>query len=177
MSYLFIVVNSLTLTKGTILYSIIYLIIYTLITQLFHNILKPYKTHMGRTHSLIHVDNSYLNNDTIATNILNPRPSPNEHYAWIIEGITDNVVPGLEHRLTYIASKHSTTKAFQHDNNNLSHHIDDAISNIETNIPQHVSKELYYHNSHTVYILYQIIFGMGGRSGMLRVPKLPAARH
>ena len=41
--------------------------------------------------------NHYLNNDKIATIILNPTPSRTENYLWIPEGISDNVVPGLDH--------------------------------------------------------------------------------
>ena len=44
----------------------------------------------------------FLNNDTIATIMLNPTPALNGNYLWIPERITDNVVPGLDSKLTYI---------------------------------------------------------------------------
>ena len=46
--------------------------------------------------TITYVGNNYLNNDKIATIVLNPTPSLTENYLWIPEGITDNVVPGLD---------------------------------------------------------------------------------
>ena len=48
------------------------------------------------TKTIIYIDNSYLYNNKIATTIVNPTPSLNENYLRIPEGITDNVVPGLD---------------------------------------------------------------------------------
>ena len=42
-----------------------------------------------------------LNNDRIATVILNPTPPIIENYLWIPE-TSDNVVPGLDSLITYI---------------------------------------------------------------------------
>ena len=51
--------------------------------------------------TVTYVGNNYLSNNKIATMILNPTPSLTDNYLWIPEGITDNVVPGLDSLLTY----------------------------------------------------------------------------
>ena len=53
------------------------------------------------TRTINYVDNKYVNNNKIATVIVNPTPSLTENYLWIPEGITDNVVPGLDSLSTY----------------------------------------------------------------------------
>ena len=60
------------------------------------------------TQTINYIDNNYLNNYKIATVIVNPTPSLTENYLWIPEGITDNVVPGLDSLLTYLQSKYAT---------------------------------------------------------------------
>ena len=65
---------------------------------------------------------SILNNNKIATVILNPTPSLNEDYLWILE-TNDNVVPGLDSMITYAQSKYATLTALQN-----------AITNINDNI-------------------------------------------
>ena len=50
---------------------------------------------------------------------LNPTPSLTENYLWIPEGITDNVVPGLDSILTYIQSKYATLAALQNSITNI----------------------------------------------------------
>ena len=57
--------------------------------------------------TITYVDNNYLNNDKIATIILNPTPSLTDNYTWIPE-TPDNVVPGLDSILTYMQSKYAT---------------------------------------------------------------------
>ena len=53
------------------------------------------------TQTINYIDNSYLNNDKIATVIVNPTPSLTDNYLWIHE-VSDNIVPGLDSLLTYI---------------------------------------------------------------------------
>ena len=49
-----------------------------------------------RTQTINYIDNNYLNSNKQAAVILNPTPSLNENYLLIPEGITNNVVPGLD---------------------------------------------------------------------------------
>ena len=56
--------------------------------------------------TITYVDNNCLNDNKIATVILNPAPSLTDNYIWILEGITDNVAPGLDSLLMYIQSKY-----------------------------------------------------------------------
>ena len=51
--------------------------------------------------------------------MINPTPSLNENFLWIPEGITDNVVPGLDRILTFIQSKYTTLTALQNAINNI----------------------------------------------------------
>ena len=88
---------------------------------------------------------------------MNPTPPTNENYLWIPEGITDNIVPGLDSILIYIQSKYATITALQNSITKIHHIINNEINDIETEINtkeitnQHnVSKELYY-NTHTHY--------------------------
>ena len=55
---------------------------------------------------------NHLNNNTIATVILNPTPPLTENYLWIPE-TSENVAPGLDSLITYIQSKHATLTALQ----------------------------------------------------------------
>ena len=55
------------------------------------------------TQTTNYFDNGYLNNNNIATVILNPTPSINENYLWTPE-VSDNVAPGLDSMITYIQS-------------------------------------------------------------------------
>ena len=48
------------------------------------------------TQTINYVGNKYLSDNKIATVIVHPTQSLNENYFWIPEGITDNVVPGLD---------------------------------------------------------------------------------
>ena len=59
-----------------------------------------------------YIDEYILNNNTIATVMLNPTPSLNANYLWIPE-TSDNVVPGLDSMITYIQSKYATLRALQ----------------------------------------------------------------
>ena len=50
----------------------------------------------------------------MTTFLLNPAPPLNDNYLWIPEGVTDNVVPGLDAESTYIQSKCAAINALQH---------------------------------------------------------------
>ena len=108
-----------------------------------------------------YVDNNCLNNNKIATIIVNTVPSLTENYIWIPEGIPDNVVPGLDSLLTYTKSKYATLTSLQNSMTNIDTTINNEIQNIQTEInnieitnPQNVSKEPHYHTSHTD-LMYQ----------------------
>ena len=105
-----------------------------------------------------YIDNNYINNNNIATVILNPTPSLTDNYIWTPE-TTDNVVPGLDSLLTYLQSKYATINALQNAianiNNTLSNEISSIqteIDNLEVNTQQNVSKELHYHTNHTDFM-------------------------
>ena len=70
------------------------------------------------TETINYVGNNYLNNDEIATVIVNPTPSLTENYLWIPE-TTDHVVPGLNSLLTYLQSKYATLTALQNSITNI----------------------------------------------------------
>ena len=102
-----------------------------------------------------------LNNDKMATIVVNPAPSFTDNYLWIPE-TSDNVVPGLDSLLTYIQSKYATLASSQNSITNINKTIKTEIQNLQTeisnieNIPGtgNVSKESHYHTSHT-YFMYQ----------------------
>ena len=52
-------------------------------------------------------------------------------YLWIPE-VSNNVVPGLDNRLTYIQSKHATLTALQTTITNISNDIQTEMHNIQT---------------------------------------------
>ena len=68
--------------------------------------------------TITYVDDNYLNNNKIATIILNPTPSLTDNYLWILE-TGDNVVPGLDSILTYTQSKYATLTALQNSITNM----------------------------------------------------------
>ena len=110
------------------------------------------------TQTTNYIDNTYPNNNKIATIILNPTPSLTENCLWIPEGITDNVVPGLDRILTYTQTKYATLTALQNSKTNLNSTINNEISNIQTEIhnveitnQQNISKDLHYNTTHTYY--------------------------
>ena len=113
------------------------------------------------TQTINYVDNSYLNNNKIATIIINPTPSLTDNYIWIPEGITNNEVPGLYSLLTYIHSKYATLASLQNSITNKNNTINSEIQNLQTEInnteianPQNAVKESHYHTSHTDF-MYQ----------------------
>ena len=63
-----------------------------------------------------------MNNNKIATVIINPTPSLNEDYLWI-PGVSDDVVPGLDSILTYTQSKYATLSALQNSVSNITNTI------------------------------------------------------
>ena len=114
-----------------------------------------------KNQTITYVDN-YLNNDKIATVILNTVPSLTDNYIWIPE-TSDNVVPGLNSLLTYTQSKYATLTALQNSITNIHTTINNEIRNLQTEIniieitnpsTQNVSKDLHYHTSHTDF-MYQ----------------------
>ena len=68
-----------------------------------------------------YVDNNYLNNDKIATVILNTVPSLTDNCTGIPE-TSDNVVPGLDSLLTHTQSKYATLTASQNSITNIKKH-------------------------------------------------------
>ena len=76
--------------------------------------------------TITYVDNNYLNNDKIATVILNTVPSLTDSYIWIPE-TSDNVVPGLDSLLTYLQSKYATLTALQNSITNIHNTINNEI--------------------------------------------------
>ena len=92
-----------------------------------------------------------LNNNEIATVILNPTPSINENYLWTTE-VSDNVVPGLDSVITYIQSKYATLTALQNAITNIHNNIQTEINNLIPNQGNlNANKELYYNTTHTYY--------------------------
>ena len=106
-----------------------------------------------------YVDNNYLNDDRIATIVVNPTPSITENYSWIPE-TSDNVVPGLDSILTYTQSKYATLTALQNSITNINNTINNEIQALQTEINNieitsstgNVSKDLHYHTSHTDFM-------------------------
>ena len=105
---------------------------------------------------ITYVDNNDLNNDKIATVILNPTPSLTENYRWIPE-TSDNVVPGLDCIFTYMQSKYATLTALQNSITNINNTINNEIQTLQTEINNiemtastgNVSKQNHYHTSNT----------------------------
>ena len=75
----------------------------------------------------------YLNNDRIATIILNPTPSLTDNYLWIPE-TSDNVVPGLDSLLTYLQSKYATLTSLHNSVTNINNTINNEIQTLQTEI-------------------------------------------
>ena len=96
------------------------------------------------TQTTMYIDYNYLNNNKITTVIWNPTPSLTENYLWIPEGITYNVVPGLDSILTYTQSNYATLTTLQHTithiRNIINNNIQTEINNIEITNQQNVSK-------------------------------------
>ena len=115
------------------------------------------------TQTISYVGNNYLNNNKIATVIVNTVPPLTEYYLWIPEGITDNVVPGLDSLLTYLQSKYATLTALHNSITNINNTINNEIQNLQTEINNieitnpstgNVNKNPSYHTSHTDF-MYQ----------------------
>ena len=114
------------------------------------------------TETINYVDNYYLDNNNIATIILDTVPSLTGNYLWIPE-TTDNVVPGLGSLLTYIQPKYATLTSLQNSITNVNNTINNRVQNVQTEINNieiinpttgNVSKNLSYHTSHTD-LMYQ----------------------
>ena len=84
--------------------------------------------------TITYVDNNYLNNNKTATVFVNPTPSLIENYLWIPEGITDNVVPGLDSILTYVQSRYATLTALQNSITNITNTLNTEIQTLQTEI-------------------------------------------
>ena len=113
------------------------------------------------TQTINYIDNNYSNSNKIATIIVNPTPSLNENYLWIPEGVTDNVVPGLDSILSCTQPKYATLAAVHNFMTNINTTINNEIQHIQTEInsleitnQQNVSKYLHHHTSHTDF-MYQ----------------------
>ena len=104
------------------------------------------------TQTTTYIDGNYLDNNIIATVILNPIPSINENYLWT-PGVSDNFVPGLDSMITYIQSTYATLTALQHAITHVINTFQTEINNLE--IPNqgnvNVNKYLYYNTTHTCY--------------------------
>ena len=114
------------------------------------------------TQTINYIGNNYLNNDKIATIIVNPTPSLTDNYIWIPE-TSDNVVPGLDSLFTYTQSNYATLTALQNSITNINTTINSEIQNLQTEIDNieitnpttgNVSKNLSYHTGHTDF-MYQ----------------------
>ena len=104
-----------------------------------------------------YVDKNNIQNDKIATIILNPTPSLTENYLWIPE-TSDNVVPGLDSLITYLNQKFASISTLQNSITNINNTFNNEIQTLQTEInnigiinpsTQNVSKNLHYHTSHT----------------------------
>ena len=114
------------------------------------------------TQTINYIDNTYLNNNKIATVIVNPTPSLTENYLWIPE-VSDNVVPGLDSLITYLNQKFASISTLQNSITNINTTINNEIQNLQTEINSieisnpstgDVSKNLPYHTNHTDF-MYQ----------------------
>ena len=74
------------------------------------------------TQTTNYIDENYVNNNNIATVILNPTQPLNENYLWILE-VRDNVVPGLDSMVTYIQPTYATLTALQNAITSLNNNI------------------------------------------------------
>ena len=74
-----------------------------------------------------------LNNDKMATIVVNPAPSFTDNYLWIPE-TSDHVVPGLDSLLTYTQSKYATLTSLQNSITNTNNTINTEIQNLQTEI-------------------------------------------
>ena len=110
------------------------------------------------TQTIDYIDENHLNNNKMASIIINPTPSLTDNYIWIPQA-SDDYVPGLDSLLTYIQSKHATINALQNAINNINNTINNEIVNIQTeinnlevNTPQTVNKNLPYHTNQTDFM-------------------------
>ena len=83
--------------------------------------------------TVTYVEDKYLNNNKIATIVVNPTPSLTENYLWIPE-TSDNVVPGLDSLLTYIQPKYATLTALHNSITNTNHTINTEMQTLQTEI-------------------------------------------
>ena len=108
-----------------------------------------------------YADTNYLNNDKVATIVVNTIPEINENCLWIHE-TSDNVVPGLDSILTCTQSKFATLTSLQNSRTNINNTINTEIHNLHTEINDieiapgtgNVSKQSHYHTSNTDF-MYQ----------------------
>ena len=103
-----------------------------------------------------------MNNNTIATVIVNPTPSLTDNYLWIPE-VSDNVVPGLDSLITYLNQKFASISTLQNSITNINTTINNEIQNLQTEMNNieiinptagDVSKNLSYHTGHAGF-MYQ----------------------
>ena len=102
-----------------------------------------------------------MNNNRIATVVVNTIPGINENYLWIPE-TSDNVVPGLDSLLTYTQPKYATLTSLQNSITDINNTTNTEIQNLQTEINNiennpgtgNVSKQNHYHTSNTDF-MYQ----------------------
>ena len=86
-----------------------------------------------------------------------------KNYLWILEGITDSVVPGLDSLLTCAQSNYATVTSLQNSITNVNNTVNNEMQHIQGEFnyveimhptPGDVSKNLSYNTSHTDF-MYQ----------------------
>ena len=120
--------------------------------------------------TVTYVDCNYLNNNKIATIMLNPTPSLTDNYPWIPE-TSDNAVSGLDSLLTYIQSKCATLTSLQNPITNTNNTINNDIQTLQTEITNiennpgtgNASKQNHYHTSNTDFMYQRNTTNNGNR--------------
>ena len=104
------------------------------------------------TQTTNYIGENCLNNNKIATVILNPTSSLNGDYLWISE-TNDNVAPGLDPMITYIQSANATLTSLKHAITKTDNIIQTESNHLEIHNQGdlNVNKELYYNTTHTNY--------------------------
>ena len=136
-----------------------------LIFRKVENISLPQQTDVTNTiietnnQTVNYIDKSHLNNNGIATVIVNPT-SLTDNYVWIPQ-VSDAYMLGLDSLITYLQSKYAAINALQDAINNVNNTVNNEISNIQTEIDnieitnqQNVSNNLSYHTNH-IDFMYQ----------------------
>ena len=103
------------------------------------------------TQTTDYIGENYLDNNKIATVILNPAPPFNDNYLWIPEA-SDDVVPGLDSLTACFQSKYATLTALHNSIININHIIQTEIHlEINSQGDFNVNEELHCHSYFTDY--------------------------